>query len=78
MLEQSATIFHVAVEQRPNSSFIFEGNMYISSFEGESSSLSEETLKVLFASELKQRKTTSLKSRLALLFKPTPGLEDQS
>ena len=26
MLEQSATIFHVAIEQRPNSSFILEVN----------------------------------------------------
>ena len=78
MLEQSATILHVAVEQRPNSSFIFEANSYISSFEGESSSLSEITLKVLFTDELKQRKTSSLMSRPTLLFKQTPGLEDQS
>lgn len=78
MLEQSATMFHVAVAQRPNSSFMFEGNMYISSFQVESSSLSEITLKVLFASELKQRKTSSLKSHPTLLFKPKPGLEDQS
>ena len=78
MLEQSATILHVAVEQRPNSSFIFEANSYISSFEGESSSLSEITWQVLFASKLKRRKTSSLMSRPTLLFKPTPGLEDQS